>query len=138
MLHPDLDSLKTILYRAIQEVAWCKVSIVEEDIKMLSASGKCRTPTTGRSSVTSAVSSSPSLHSDSAWMYMGKVREMSLMQRRLTTPEPEHTSRLCAVPWLRPVLEPTPLPIVCRPLLSEQQMEQYNRYIERRYCTVLC
>ena len=46
-----------------------------------------------------------------------------------------HTSRLCAVPWLRPVLEPTPLPIVCRPLLSEQQMEQYNRYIERRYCT---
>ena len=49
---------------------------------------------------------------------MGKVREMSLMQRRLTTPEPEHTSRLCAVPWLRPVLEPTPLPIVCRPLLS--------------------
>ena len=48
-----------------------------------------------------------------------------------------HTSRLCAVPWLRPVLEPTPLPIVCRPLLSEQQMEQYNRYLERRYCTVL-
>ena len=48
-----------------------------------------------------------------------------------------HTSRLCAVPWLRPVLEPTPLPIVCRPLLSEQQMEQYNRYIERRYCTVV-
>ena len=89
MLHPDLDSLKTILYRAIQDAAWCKVSIVEEDIKMLSASGKCRTPTTGRSSVTSAVSSSPSLHSDSAWMYMGKVREMSLMQRRLTTPEPE-------------------------------------------------
>ena len=38
MLHPDLDSLKTILYRAIQEVAWCKVGIVEDDIKMLSVS----------------------------------------------------------------------------------------------------
>ena len=44
---------------------------------------------------------------------------------------------LTMLPWLRPVLEPTPLPIVCRPLLSEQQMEQYNRYLERRYCTVL-
>ena len=49
MLHPNLYGLKTILYRAIQEVAWCKVSIVEEYIKMLLASGKCRTPTTGRS-----------------------------------------------------------------------------------------
>ena len=40
MLHPDLDSLKTILYRAIQEVAWCKVSIVEEDIK-IDVTSKC-------------------------------------------------------------------------------------------------
>ena len=39
MLHPDLDSLKTILYRAIQEVAWCKVSIVEEDISKYSDNG---------------------------------------------------------------------------------------------------
>ena len=55
-----------------------------------------------------------------------------------------HTARLCAVPWLRPpqvreitgsvklyctelFQEAAPLPIVCQPLLTIQQMEKYNR-----------
>ena len=40
-----------------------------------------------------------------------------------------HTSRLCTVPWLRPPQEPTPLPIVCQPLLTTEQMEKYNRSV---------
>ena len=43
-----------------------------------------------------------------------------------------HTSRLCSVPWLRPVADPTPLPIVCQPLLSPAQLEQYNIYLQRK------
>eukprot|EP00092_Neocalanus_flemingeri_P041159 GFUD01044817.1.p1 GENE.GFUD01044817.1~~GFUD01044817.1.p1 ORF type:complete len:956 (+),score=375.88 GFUD01044817.1:80-2947(+) len=43
-----------------------------------------------------------------------------------------HTSRLCSVPWLRPVADPTPLPIVCHPMLSQPQMEKYQLYQERK------
>jgi len=43
-----------------------------------------------------------------------------------------HTSRLCTVPWLRPVADPTPLPIVCNPLLSQTQMDKYKLYQERK------
>jgi len=43
-----------------------------------------------------------------------------------------HTSRLCTVPWLRPVADPTPLPIVCNPLLSHTQMDKYKLYQERK------
>jgi len=43
-----------------------------------------------------------------------------------------HTSRLCSVPWLRPVADPTPLPIVCQPLLSPAQMDQYNLYLQKK------
>merc|ERR550519_547374 len=43
-----------------------------------------------------------------------------------------HTNKLCSVPWLRPLAEPTPLPIVCQPLLSVDQMEQYNVYQEKK------
>merc|ERR1711915_272982 len=40
--------------------------------------------------------------------------------------------KLCSVPWLRPVADPTPLPIVCNPLLSHSQMEKYKVYQERK------
>ena len=43
-----------------------------------------------------------------------------------------HTSKLCSVPWLRPVAEPTPLPITCKPLLTNEQMEKYNKYLEKK------
>jgi len=43
-----------------------------------------------------------------------------------------HTSRLCSVPWLRPVADPTPLPIVCQPLLSPLELQQYNLYLEKK------
>lgn len=43
-----------------------------------------------------------------------------------------HTNKLCSVPWLRPLAEPTPMPIVCQPLLSADQMEQYNIYQEKK------
>jgi len=43
-----------------------------------------------------------------------------------------HTSKLCGVPWLRPVADPTPLPIVCNPMLSQSQMEKYQLYQERK------
>jgi len=43
-----------------------------------------------------------------------------------------HTSRICSVPWLRPVADPTPLPIVCNPMLSHTQMEKYKLYQERK------
>lgn len=43
-----------------------------------------------------------------------------------------HTSKLCSVPWLRPVADPTPLPIVCNPLLSHSQMAKYKVYQERK------
>jgi len=43
-----------------------------------------------------------------------------------------HTSKLCSVPWLKPVADPTPLPIVCNPMLSHTQMEKYKLYQERK------
>ena len=43
-----------------------------------------------------------------------------------------HTSRLCSVPWLRPVADPTPLPIVCQPLLPPEQLEKYKAYLEKK------
>ena len=43
-----------------------------------------------------------------------------------------HTSKLCSVPWLSPVADPTPLPIVCNPMLSHTQMDKYKLYQERK------
>ena len=43
-----------------------------------------------------------------------------------------HTNKLCSVPWLRPLAEPTPLPIVCQPVLSPDQMAQYNLYQQKK------
>lgn len=43
-----------------------------------------------------------------------------------------HTSQLCSVPWLRPVSEPTPLPITCSPVLSAVQLERWQHYQQRR------
>jgi len=41
-----------------------------------------------------------------------------------------HTAKLCAVPHLRPAREKVPLDIGCKPIVSQEKLEKYQRYAE--------
>lgn len=43
-----------------------------------------------------------------------------------------HTAKLCNVPWLKPVSEPTPHPIHCNPILTGEQFNRYQLYQEKK------
>eukprot|EP00092_Neocalanus_flemingeri_P036781 GFUD01040042.1.p1 GENE.GFUD01040042.1~~GFUD01040042.1.p1 ORF type:complete len:690 (+),score=189.07 GFUD01040042.1:86-2155(+) len=60
--------------------------------------------------------------------FVGDIFEHQSCEYRIVV----HTSKVCGVPWLKTVAVTTPLSIVCHPVLSQLEMDQFKLYEERR------